>query len=193
MCTQISKWDSRNVYNCSFIDVECWHIGRCCCIPQVVIRFCLLPYVIYSYIFLYWSVMCFNVILQASWMNTFIRLRYCLSLPSNHQSFKWHMGAITHLTVKLFSIAVIHDDIIKWKHLPHYWPFVRGQRWISPTKASDAERSLICAWKTVEQTTETPVIWDYIALIMTSLWCITLPGMPCFPGFFTPVLEMFFF
>ena len=19
-----------------------------------------------------------------------------------------------------------HDDIIKWKHLPHYWPFVRG-------------------------------------------------------------------
>ena len=19
-----------------------------------------------------------------------------------------------------------HDDVIKWKHLPHYWPFVRG-------------------------------------------------------------------
>ena len=20
----------------------------------------------------------------------------------------------------------IHDDVIKWKHFPHYWPFVRG-------------------------------------------------------------------
>ena len=41
----------------------------------------------------------------------------------------------------------LHDDIIKWKHFPRYWPFVRGthrssvtgSRWISLTKASDAE------------------------------------------------------
>ena len=29
-----------------------------------------------------------------------------------------------------------HDDVIKWKHLPRYWPFVRR---IPDTKASDAE------------------------------------------------------
>ena len=29
-----------------------------------------------------------------------------------------------------------HDDVIKWKHFPRYWPFVRG---IPRTKASDAE------------------------------------------------------
>ena len=29
-----------------------------------------------------------------------------------------------------------HDDVIKWKHFPRYWPFVRG---IPPTKASYAE------------------------------------------------------
>ena len=23
----------------------------------------------------------------------------------------------------------IHDDIIKWKHFPHYWPFVWGIHW----------------------------------------------------------------
>ena len=23
----------------------------------------------------------------------------------------------------------IHDDVIKWKHFPHYWPFVRGIQW----------------------------------------------------------------
>ena len=37
-----------------------------------------------------------------------------------------------------------HNDVIKWKHFPRYWPFVRGihrspVRWISLTKASDAE------------------------------------------------------
>ena len=37
---------------------------------------------------------------------------------------------------------VSHDDVIKWKHIPRNWPFVRGihrSRWIPHTKASDAE------------------------------------------------------
>ena len=39
-------------------------------------------------------------------------------------------------------IVHLHDDVIKWKHFPRYWSFVRG---INPspvsslTKASDAE------------------------------------------------------
>ena len=36
----------------------------------------------------------------------------------------------------------IHDDVIKWTHFPHYWPFVRGIHRSpvnSPTKASDSE------------------------------------------------------
>ena len=69
-----------------------------------------------------------------------------------------------------------HDDAIKWKHFPRYWPFLLGKstghRWIPLTMASDTE--LWCfLWsapkQTVEQTLETPVIWDAIALIMTSL------------------------
>ena len=35
-----------------------------------------------------------------------------------------------------------HDDVIKWKNVLHYWPFVRGihrSRWIPRAKASDAE------------------------------------------------------
>ena len=35
-----------------------------------------------------------------------------------------------------------HDDVIKWKHFPHYLPFVQGihrSRIIPRTKASDAE------------------------------------------------------
>ena len=41
--------------------------------------------------------------------------------------------------------TVIHDDIMKWKQLSLYWPFVRGIRRApvnSPQKASDAELRL---------------------------------------------------
>ena len=39
-------------------------------------------------------------------------------------------------------VPIFHDDVIKWKHFPRYWPFVgefTGHRWIPLTKASDAE------------------------------------------------------
>ena len=45
-----------------------------------------------------------------------------------------------------------HDDIIKWKHFPHYWPFVRGiHRSLvnSPHKEEWCRAlmfSLICTW-----------------------------------------------
>ena len=49
-----------------------------------------------------------------------------------------------------------------------------GPRWISHTKASDAGLWSFL-WsvpeQTVEQTIETPAIWDAIGLIMTSLYC----------------------
>ena len=37
-----------------------------------------------------------------------------------------------------FTHTWIHDDVIKWKHFPRYWPFVRGIHWSqvnSPHKA----------------------------------------------------------
>ena len=42
----------------------------------------------------------------------------------------------------LLHVCLAHDDVIKWRHFPRYWPFVRGftdPRWIPLTKASDAE------------------------------------------------------
>ena len=45
-----------------------------------------------------------------------------------------------------------HDDVIKWKHIPRYWPFVRGiHRWLvnPPPKVQWHEAlvfSLICVW-----------------------------------------------
>ena len=56
-----------------------------------------------------------------------------------------------------FSYPSYHDDVIKWKHFPRYWPFVRGIH-RSPV-ASGAE--LWCFLgsapeQTVEQTIDTP-------------------------------------
>ena len=81
---------------------------------------------------------------------------------------------------KVYKIATVtrfwqHVDVTNWKHFPRYWPFVRGIHRSPvnpPTKASDAE--LWCfLWstpeQTIEQTIETPVIWDAMAPIMTLL------------------------
>ena len=52
----------------------------------------------------------------------------------------------------MFGIIIPHDDIIKWKHFPRYWPFVRGIHW-SPVNSPHSGQwcgalmfSLICAW-----------------------------------------------
>ena len=42
----------------------------------------------------------------------------------------------------LYIYGARHDDVIKWKHFPCYWPFVRWIHWSpvnSPHKASDVE------------------------------------------------------
>ena len=48
-----------------------------------------------------------------------------------------------HVSVDVLVCCLLeHDDVIKWKHFPRNWPFVRGihrSRWIPHTKASDAE------------------------------------------------------
>ena len=68
-----------------------------------------------------------------------------------------------------------YDDVIKWIYFLCQCSFVSGiQR--SPvdslTKVSDAQRRCFL-WsapeQTVEQTIKTPVVWDAMVLIMTSL------------------------
>ena len=85
------------------------------------------------------------------------------------------VGLLAFYSWIFLSNHVDHDDVIKWKHFPRYWPFVRGiHRWPvdSPHKGQwgGALIFLLSApEQTVEQTIDTPVIWDTIALIITSL------------------------
>ena len=107
---------------------------------------------------------------------------YCQSAPTTRHGSKLISGSLqgqpwTTIDRKVrntFNIS--HGDVIKWKHIPRYWPFVREIRrspMNSPHKASDAELFFNFIWSTPEQTVEktvaTPVVWDAIALIMTSL------------------------
>ena len=63
-------------------------------------------------------------------------------------SFKWKLHGLPYIR----KIWGNHDDVIKWRHFPRYWPFVRGIRRPpvnSPHKGQWRGAlmfSLICAW-----------------------------------------------
>ena len=68
-----------------------------------------------------------------------------------------------------------HDDVTEWKYFRvngTLWGESTGHRWLPLTKASDAE-SWCFLWSAPEQmvqeTIDTSLIWDAIALIMTPL------------------------
>ena len=68
-----------------------------------------------------------------------------------------------------------HDDVIKWKHFPRNWPFVRGIH-RSPVNSPHKGQwrgalmfSLICVWINDWVNNREAGDWDAIAPIMTSL------------------------
>ena len=43
-----------------------------------------------------------------------------------HASICWHPWSAVIFRLPFGSVVWWHDDVIKWKHFPRYWPFVRG-------------------------------------------------------------------
>ena len=96
-----------------------------------------------------------RIVIWNKWMNTFfVRWKKCIHWVVVHSLGRVCYGII--LSIKSNSSTwwgcqakhSCHrrgrlkwdDNVVKWKHFPRYWPFVRGShRWISLTKASDAE------------------------------------------------------
>ena len=54
---------------------------------------------------------------SAKWVH-FVSVWICLS--------KYHSYDTVWLRPTLLLNKLLHDDVIKWKHFPRYWPFVRG-------------------------------------------------------------------
>ena len=81
--------------------------------------------------------------------------RMPLAKSSNKESvsISWphHVDANKTHSIK-WNTGHIHDDVIKWKHFPRYWPFVRGIH-RSPVNSAHKGQwrgalmfSLICVW-----------------------------------------------
>ena len=65
------------------------------------------------------------------------------------QSGTWHVPVARNFERQIFTY--VHNDVIKWKHFPRYWPFVRGihrSPMNSPNKSQwrGALMFFICAW-----------------------------------------------
>ena len=64
----------------------------------------------------------------------------------------WLYGSSIPIKFWLFSVLLVHDDVIKWKHFPRNWPFVRGIRWspVNSPHKGQWRRALmfffICVW-----------------------------------------------
>ena len=87
----------------------------------------------------------------------------------------WGLAAPCHdFSILRLFIAFAHDDVIKWKHFPRYWPFVRGIHRSpvnSPHKGQSRGAlmfSLICVWINGWVNNREAGDWDAIVPIMTS-------------------------
>ena len=86
---------------------------------------------------------CFNSPWNMNMANSFSGTSPFLQIPIN--IFVWNPQS-------LVEISLSHDDVIKWKHFPRYWPFLRGIHW-SPVNSPHKGQwrgalmfSLIYAW-----------------------------------------------
>ena len=53
-------------------------------------------------------------------------IAFLISFSFLSLSFGWWIITLTNRDVHIYIFSIGHDDVIKWKHFPRYWPFVRG-------------------------------------------------------------------
>ena len=85
-----------------------------------------------------------EAILRHKTVSTLVQvMACCLTAPSHYLNLGFcviHPRELQH-ELENYSLNINHDYVIKWKHFPRNWAFVRGihrSRWIPHTKASDA-------------------------------------------------------
>ena len=92
------------------------------------------------------------------WAVTIVTTHQCLDIETETCSLfcRWHFQINSFLWKFTFFYSnfaeVCHDDVIKWKHFPRNWPFVRGVH-RSPVNSPHKGQwrgalmfSLICVW-----------------------------------------------
>ena len=102
--------------------------------------------IVLSRIHLCYTAMVYNSIAQHSCAYIYIYICVCVCLCINKTNYP------ISIIIKFPDYPWSHDDVIKWKHFPRYWPFVRG---IDRSPANSPQKgqwrgalmfSLICVW-----------------------------------------------
>ena len=75
-------------------------------------------------------------ILYGSWWNIIQQLHslgMCKAYAFMHTTLNYKHGCLTssweYITSQCYCLISLPDDVIKWKHIPRYWPFVREIHW----------------------------------------------------------------
>ena len=117
---------------------------------------------------------------------------------------KWNRTPKTRIWQSSASLAICHDNVIKWKHFPRYWPFVRGIH-RSPVNSPHKGQwrgalvfSLICVWingwvNNREAGDLTRYRAHYDVSVMLGIHCDQLPSEPsCHLPTQRPVIRKLF-
>ena len=92
--------------------------------------------------------------------------RLCMDLSFRVSVFMITSNSLYKINLpSIIWVNFIHDDVIKWKHFPCYWPLwgeSTDQRWFPLTKVSNAELWVfdVCLQRRLN---EMLVIWDTMA------------------------------
>ena len=91
---------------------------------------------------MFWTILCYvyTNFISYNILGTYhtIHDRYT-RFPGDYQMYKAHTGEVLQAPIRYVIRGPdighdcfcswwlsVHDDVIKWKHFPRYWPFVRG-------------------------------------------------------------------
>ena len=106
----------------------------------------------------YWNAFETNASTYALWKPNYFK--YCFQTTASNES-QLNSRCVEIVLIKEIRFCIrfgatkphsVHDDVIKWKHFPRYWPFVR---WIHRSPVNSPHKgqwrgalmfSLICAW-----------------------------------------------
>ena len=103
----------------------------------------------HSYLFVLWVTVMSSIFVWSSSINGMD----LITIQPRHKEMVSTLDTTKTYRCKIpFKRHLNHNDVIKWKHFPRYWPFVRGIHWSpvnSPYKGQWRRAlifSLICAW-----------------------------------------------
>ena len=122
---------------------------------------------------IFWPSHFFRCLFSSALISKFVREPRVVLIMSNKWSTAGWIARPSSICSSTSKVQ-FHDDVIKWKHYPRNWPFVRGIH-RSPVNSPHKGQwrgalmfSLICVW-----------IKDWVKIVRLVIWDAIAPIMQC--------------